>query len=196
MATAACAAAGDGEVRARPGSRRRRRRRCRSPRFPNSRPSARPPVEWRLGMLGTADTTLIIGLNAAQTRARIEPPAQRLPGGVAAGAVSRGRRRLAGRRPRLAAAADDRQHRRAGHRPRPRPTHSRVQRGSGNHPGHPGAQPHDGSPGKQFPTSHPLQRGCLARIENPARHHAGRTRKRPAGSSSRVRRNNRSSAIC
>jgi len=28
--------------------------------------------EWRLGMLGTADTTLIIGLNAAQTRAELD----------------------------------------------------------------------------------------------------------------------------
>ena len=138
-------------------------------------------------MMGTADTTLV---DRSRIPARPAPSWTSLRNAfllalpLALSLVGLGGWLVAGRalRPMRVIAG----HRRARHRPRSRPADSRFQRRSGNHPRHPRAQPDDGSPGKQFPSGDPLQRRCLARVENPARHHAGRAGERPAGSASRL----------
>ena len=114
-------------------------------------------AEWRLGFLGTADTTLVIGLNLAGPQAELNRLRNAfllvLP--MALLLVGLGGWLVAGR---ALSAARHRGYRRPRHRQRLGSTHSHPQRQPRDGRGDPGFEPHDGSLGSQLSPGHPVQR--------------------------------------
>src|ERR1035437_2279552 len=115
-----------------------------------------------------------------------EPVAERFPGYATVGAGAGWRRRVAGGWPGVATVAEDQADGGTGDGSRLGSAHSRGSGRPRDLGAGPSAQRDDGPPGGQLQPGDSVQRGCVARAENPPGDHARRVGKRFAGGESGV----------